>query len=273
LILILEMLIPIDSLDDLRLDVYRRLKERELARAGGRFIAEGEHVVRRLLKSRFETESVLLAQRRVEQIAPLVPEHVPVYLVSNDLIRQVIGYKFHSGALACAKRGARKTLDDVLPPAHEIQKPLTLLTCPDIANVANIGGLVRIAAAFGCDAMVLGERCHDPFFRQSVRVSMGTIFTLPIVQSQNLISDLQRLKSEWNVELIATVLDEKAEELSRVKRSDRVALLLGNEAQGLGEEFVSVCDRRVTIPMKLGTDSLNVMVAAGIFLYELTRSR
>jgi tRNA G18 (ribose-2'-O)-methylase SpoU len=265
-------MIRIDSIDDERLDPYRQLKARELAQQGGRFIAEGEHVVRRLLASSFPTESVLLAERRVRQIAPRVPEHVPVYVASDALIRELIGYKFHAGALACALRGPRRTIDDVLPPpGSDHAKLLTLVICPDLANVANVGGMIRIAAAFGCDAMILGERSHDPFFRQSVRVSMGTIFSLPIAQSENLLHDLDRLRKQWSVQLAATVLDEDAEPLSSATRPLRFGLLFGNEAQGLPPEIVKACDRRITIPMKLGTDSLNVMVAAGIFLYHFTR--
>ena len=100
---------------------------------------------------------------------------------------------------------------------------------------------------------------------------MGTIFSLPIYRSPNLLHDLRRLKNEWGFELAATVLDETAEPLAAAKRAERLGLLLGNEPQGLDEQTASVCDRRITIPMKLGTDSLNVAVAAGIFLYHFTR--
>jgi tRNA G18 (ribose-2'-O)-methylase SpoU len=144
------------------------------------------------------------------------------------------------------------------------------VVCPDIHNVDNIGSLIRISAGFGVDAMILGERCHDPFFRQSVRVSMGAVFKLPIVQSIDIHADLQTLKSA-GIQLVATVLDEDAEPLVSATRADRVAILFGNEAQGIERSLIDLCDRRVTIPMKLGTDSLNVSVAAGIFLYHFTR--
>ena len=119
--------------------------------------------------------------------------------------------------------------------------------------------------------MLLGERLADPFFRQAIRVSMGTVFRLPLHQSDDLLRDLQRLKSEWSVQTIATVVDHSAEELDQSPRSDRIAILFGNEAQGLSKQYIETCDRRVTIPMKLGTDSLNVAVAAGVFLYHFTR--
>jgi tRNA G18 (ribose-2'-O)-methylase SpoU len=98
---------------------------------------------------------------------------------------------------------------------------------------------------------------------------MGTVFRLPVIQSQDLLHDLDRLKRQWNVRLMATVLGE-GQFLTDVKPPARWALLFGNEAQGLSHGVLDLCDRRVTIPMQLGTDSLNIMVAAGIFLYHFT---
>jgi len=120
--------------------------------------------------------------------------------------------------------------------------------------------------------MLLGPQCCDPFWRQSIRVSMGNIFHLPILQTDDLHRDLRRLRQQWSVEHLATVLDEHAEPLSPASRQSRhISLLFGNEAHGLGDEWLAECRRRITIPMRMGTDSLNVSVAAGILLYEMTR--
>jgi tRNA G18 (ribose-2'-O)-methylase SpoU len=254
----------IASLDDPRVEVYRNLKDRELAAMGGRFIAEGEFVVQRLLASDFPVESVLLAERRVEEIAPLVREGVAVYVASSEVLNQVVGYKFHSGIIACGVRKDSAPLEEM-----RNRKRLMMVVCPEIANAENLGGLIRVAAAFGADAMVLGERSCDPFFRQSVRVSMGTVFSLPIVRSENVVADLLRM-NQWGIETVATVLDESAENLRDVKVRERVAIVFGNEAQGLSREVVEVCESRVTVPMKLGTDSLNVVVSAGVVLYHFT---
>ena len=72
--------IPVQSLDDPRLAPYRNLKERELAREGDRFIAEGENLVKRLLVSRLKTESVLIADRHVAELSPLVPADIPLFV-------------------------------------------------------------------------------------------------------------------------------------------------------------------------------------------------
>jgi len=260
-------LVHIESLDDPRVALYRNLKDRELERRGRHFIAEGEHLTRRLLASDFPVDSVMLVERRMAELASIVPEDIPVYVVSQAVMNEIVGLKFHSGVLACGHRKPRQTIDDVIPR----DKPdLTLVVCPEISNVENIGTMIRIAAGFGADAIVLGERCHDPFWRQSVRVSMGTIFKLPLVQSDDLLRDMRRLREEWGIELVATVLDETAEPLAQAKRGRKLGILFGSEAQGLGPEWVAACDRGVTIPMKHGTDSLNVAVATGIFLYHFT---
>ena len=260
------MIERVENLDDPRLWPYRELKDRALDRGGGYFIAEGEHVVRRLLASDFAVESVFLSTKRVD-VAADVPAGVPVYVAPQGVMEGVLGFKFHSGVIACGRRKPRRTIDDVVP---KDAARLTLVVCPDISNVENIGSIIRLSAGFGVDALILGEKCHDPFWRQSVRVSMGTVFSLPIVHTDDLLRDLGRLRSEWGVELAATVLAADAEPLDRAVRSARFGLLFGGEAQGLEPAYVEACQRRVTIPMKLGTDSLNVAVAAGIFLYHFT---
>lgn len=259
--------IEIDSLDDPRVAPYRNLKDFELARDGGRFIAEGELVVRRLLASDYQAESVLLSRQRAPAVGPAVPEGVAVYVAPERLIHAIVGFKFHSGVLAVGLRKPAVTLEDVLGG----KRRATLIVCPDLEKADNMGSLVRIAAAFGVDAMLLGERCCDPFWRQSVRVSMGNIFRVPIMRSANILSDMGRLRGEFGVELVATVLHPDAEPLERAGRGERLGLVFGGESQGLSPEHVAACGRRVTIPMRRGTDSLNVSVAAGIFLYHFTR--
>jgi tRNA G18 (ribose-2'-O)-methylase SpoU len=264
-----DRIIRIDSPTDPRLTAYTNLKEREIARQGGRFIAEGELVVKRLLASSYSTESVLLADRRVEEIAPLVPAGVQIYAGPTDVVHRIVGFKFHAGVMACGIRGRSPSLFDAAESWAD--DPVTLVVCPEISNTENLGSMIRLAAAFGAQAIILGELSCDPFFRQSIRVSMGTVFQLPIIQSQNLRADLRELSQRYAVQLVATVLSADAEPLSTARRLKRTALLFGNEAQGLSAEYINLCDRRITIPMHMGTDSLNVSAAAGIILYHFTQ--
>jgi len=259
--------IHIHNIDDPRLSVYRRLKERELAKLEGRFIAESEHVVKRLLASSYRTDSVLVAQRQLNEIAPLVPADVPLYVVSDSAIHDVVGYRFHTGMIACGFRGNGASLDEITAN----KETATIVVCPDLISHENLGSIVRTAAGFGADGVLLGPQCCDPFYRLAIRVSMGTVFSMPICRSNDLIADLKRLREEMSYDVVATVLDQSAEELLTAPKSKKLAILFGNEAQGLSREVISVCNRKVTLSMKRGTDSLNVSIAAGIFLYHFSR--
>jgi tRNA G18 (ribose-2'-O)-methylase SpoU len=256
----------IQSLDDPSLAPYRNLKDKELARDGSRFIAEGENVVRRLLASSTPVESVLLADRKAAAIAPLVAARTPLFIAPDALIEQIIGFEFHSGVLACGIRPEPPSLDILVPPPP---KPALIVVCQQITNTENLGSLIRVSAAFGADAMILGERCCDPYFRQSVRVSMGTIFSMPIRQSSDLLRDFNDLKM-MGIERIASVLATSALPVSAIEPTSRVAAIFGNEADGLDPATLAASDRQATIPMKRGTDSLNVAIAAAVFLYQLT---
>jgi len=145
------------------------------------------------------------------------------------------------------------------------------VVCVDIQDPTNLGGILRNSAAFGADLVLLSRRCADPFSRRVLRVSMGAVLRLSVAESANLEGDLRRLRDEFGVQLVATVLQEGAESLEKASRPPRLALLFGNEGHGLPPEMTAICQRRVTVPMCSGANSLNAAVAAGVFLYHFTR--
>ncbi len=100
---------------------------------------------------------------------------------------------------------------------------------------------------------------------------MGNAFFLPILETTALALELIALRDNHRFKLAATVLDCAAEPLAQARRADRMALLLGNEANGLADELIALSDRKLTISMNPGTDSLNVATTAAIALHHLTR--
>lgn len=260
--------VEIASLDDPRLAPYRELKKSNLTRWSGLFVAEGEKLVRRLLASGYETASLLVGRRYLEEFAALAPAETPVLAIPDEWVESLVGFNFHRGVLACGKRRANPALKDVLPAAGQRS---TVVVCPDVQDPENLGAILRIAAAFGVDLVVLGPRAADPLSRRVLRVSMGAALGVPIIRSDDLAAELDRLRREFAFELAATVLDADAEPLDRAARPNRIALLFGSEGHGLDRSLVERCDHRLTIAMQRGTDSLNVAVAAGIFLYHFTR--
>ncbi len=259
-------LIAIERADDPRLSHYQNPRDRELAREGELFVAESELVVRRMIAAGIEVASILAVHRKAEALAKLVGDDVPVYTADPQVLHEVMGFKFHSGVLGVGRRPGGRLLSEVMPATG----PCGVVVVPDSNNTENLGLILRVASGFGVDVILLGERCCDPYYRQAIRVSMGNVFNLNIVRSDDLERDLIALGRDWNAELFATVLDADAEPLAGIKASPRWALLFGNEAQGLDERWLRHCDRRVVIPMRRGTDSLNLAVAAGVFLYHFS---
>jgi tRNA G18 (ribose-2'-O)-methylase SpoU len=250
------------------LDPYRNLKKCNLTRWSGLFIAEGRRVVRRLLASGFPVESVLVSERRRAGIVAQLPPDAPIYIVPQELAEQLVGYNFHAGVLACGRRKEQPDLEAIMSNAGE---RATLAACPQITDQENLGGIIRVCASFGADGLLLASSCPDPFSRRVLRVSMGNAFRLPIVESRDLAADLNELRSRWGVQLAATALDRDAETLAAASRPPRMALLFGNESEGLHERWLDLCERTVTIPMAPGADSLNVTAAAAVFLHHFTR--
>src|SRR5579871_6604625 len=94
----------ITSLSDPRVAPYRNLKDKTLDREGRLFIAEGEHIVRRLLFSDFAIESVFVVEKHADHFSRLLPQNIPLLVTSADVMDGVLGMQFHSGIIACGRR-------------------------------------------------------------------------------------------------------------------------------------------------------------------------
>ncbi|HVT07917.1 MAG TPA: RNA methyltransferase [Polyangia bacterium] len=243
---------------DPRVAGYRTLKERAVIE-GGRFVAESERVVRRLAGSGLAIESVLLTPPRLATLAEALDGPFPVYLASQAVLDGVAGFHVHRGCLALARRPAAAAI----PPGAR-----TVVALEDLTDVDNLGAIARHAAAFGADALLLSPRCADPFYRKAIRVSLGAVFTVPIVRAARWPEDLVALRDE-GLAVVGAVLDPDAAPLDRFARPPRAVLLFGAEGPGLSPAARAACTHRVTIPMAAGADSLNVATAAALFLYAL----
>ena len=260
----------IHSIDDPRVAAYRSLPDRTL-RGESVFVTEGRNLTLRLLAGPYATDSVFVAEQHAEEFAAVVGGDVPLYAARESLLKEVVGFDFHQGVLASGRRGRLPTPDELVG-RKPVDEPLRLVICPETTKPENLGLIFRSAAGFDVDGVLLGDRCCDPFSRRALRLSMGGVLQVPFSKSADLLDDMRRLQGRWQVELVAAVLDDRAERLPDFRWPRRTALVFGNEYHGLRDRWLSPCDRLVTIPMKPGVDSLNLGVAAGIFLYELTKA-
>ncbi len=271
--------IPLNDLNDPRLDPYRNLKLTNQTRTTGHLIAEGHRVVKRLVDSDFAVESILVSERRKHTIDEIDPDRYQIFVIPEEVGTQLVGYEFHAGVLAAGKRRESPSISEWLP--RTVTESELVVVCPRITDPDNLGTLMRLCVGFGVRALLLGPGSTDPYSRRVLRVSMGHAFFLPIVQTDDLTPPLIALRERHGFRFLATVLDETATPLDQFPfggagdgSPTRMGLFLGNEADGLDSEWVDFCHERVTIPMGQQADSLNVSVAAGIFLHWLRgRSR
>lgn len=262
----------VTSFDRAELAPYATLRQHEEHRRAGIFVAEGAKVVRRLLESDFGVVNVLLPEKRLTEFEPLIrarSEDVPVYIMEIAELEKLTGFPFFQGVLAVGKIPHTHTLDSILAGTPH---PHFFVAGDGLANAENIGLIVRNCAAFGVQALIVGETSSSPFLRRAVRNSMGTIFKLPIVETTNLIAALGALR-EQKVRVIAADPHTGHRAIHNANFATDCCIVLGSEGIGLSREVLAACDEAVAIPMSNEVDSLNVGSAAAVFLYEAARQR
>ena len=255
-------IISIEDAADPRLDGYRDVKDRDLTGRDGLFMAEGKVVLERLFDSNLcETVSVLTTNKRLEALdVSGLGDQVPVYVVPQAVMDATAGFAIHRGYLALGRYAPPETLEQVLS-----RPRLRLMALSAIANVDNMGGLMRNAAAFGIDAVLLDKDCCDPLYRKAIRVSVGGVFKVPHYRVDDLVDVLKA------GDISAYALSPAGEvTLDDLQPADRSAFLFGAEGPGLAPDLMAECST-VRIDMHGGFDSLNVATTGGIVLYHMCR--
>ncbi|WP_157251213.1 TrmH family RNA methyltransferase [Nonomuraea typhae] len=255
---------------DPRLADYTGLRDVELRKSleasRGLFLAEGEKVIRRAIAAGYPVRSVLTTERWLRSLADAVGDAL-VYVAGDEVVSGIAGFQVHRGALASLERVALPSVPEVLAGARRI------VVLEDLVDHANIGAIFRCAAALGVDAVVLSPRCADPLYRRAVKVSMGSVFSIPYARMDDWFGGLAQLR-EAGFQTLALTPDQAATPLHAAALKDRVALLLGAEGDGLSSHWLEEADEAVCIPMSpvamaAGVDSLNVVAAAAIACHGL----
>jgi tRNA G18 (ribose-2'-O)-methylase SpoU len=259
----------LEDLDSPLLDSYRELKRTNITRWEKWFIAEGKRVVARLLESDLEVHSVLLSEKRLDEFAPQIHRDCPVLVVPHDLCSQLVGFDFHTGVMACGRRprspDAATWLNNL---ARRADANLTVVACPNTTLPDNLGSIIRLSAAFSVDAICTGVGSADPYSRRCVRVSMGNVFSLPLIEPVDFALDLECLRSQGDFQILACNQSLQSRDIRHYDWPDRAVLVLGNEAHGIPEPILALSDQQLEIPISDHVDSLNVVTAATIALYE-----
>ncbi len=269
--------IPVASAADPRLADYALLGEPTRLRQRGLFVAEGRFVARRLVEGgRFAVRSLFVSETALAALADLEERlaGVPVLVGSKALLREVTGFAFHQGCLAL---GERPAVEDELGArwlGGSGAGPRTLVMLENVSHADNVGAVFRNAAAFGAAGVVLDGGCADPLYREAIRVSMAATLRVPYARAERLTEAIGAVREAgFRVAALTPRVSAVAlGELSRhVASTERLALLVGSEGEGLSESALALADLWLRIPIAEGVDSLNLASATAIALYERAR--
>ncbi len=237
--------------------------------ATGRYLVEDADQVAQALRSSCDVHAVFCAPESVGALTPLCEARgVPIYALGGGLITKLLGTAYATATTAVAAVSKRvMTLEAVL----EARPDALLLVAERIQDPRNVGVLVRTAEAAGCAALVLSSDSAEPWSRQAVRSTTGSILRLPLVIADKLSATLSSYR-HGGLRIIAT--SAKAPDLAyAADLSVRpLALAVGNESDGISDALRAVASDFVRLPMAPGgASSLNVTVAAGVLVYEAVR--
>ena len=259
----------INRADDARVAAYRDVRDGELLRSRGVFMAEGRLVVRRLVADRrYRVQSVLVNDAALQDLSGAIraaARDVPIYVCGTEDLRAISGYHVHRGCLALVER------PPATPVAELLETRRTLVVLEGVTNADNVGGVFRNAAAFGAGGVLLGPTCCDPLYRKAIRTSMGAALRVPFARAEEWPAALASVRAKGFVLVALTPREgsETLEEFAARPRASRLALVVGTEGAGLTSAVEVASDCRVRIPMGDEVDSLNLAVAVGIALYRL----
>lgn len=233
------------------------------------FLVEGLKSIVEAIKSDFIVDFIIVSERFVKDNSEEYKEiafnsNIKIHIISDELYETLSDTVTPQGIMAVVKIKYNNIT--------QLENDNFILTALDkIKDPGNMGTIIRTADAAAAGGVILGKGCVDVFNPKVVRATMGSIFHVPLVKTDNLIETLMQLKKH-GAQIVTTFLTATKYyyELDFLKPT---VLVMGKEDEGVSQEIVNISDEIVKIPMLGKAESLNVSIAHGIILYETVKQR
>lgn len=151
------------------------------------------------------------------------------------------------------------------------QKDKLYIYCDKVSDPGNLGTIIRTADAAGFGGVLLSGGCADLYSPKTVRSSMGSFFNIPVFENVST-EDIEKIKND-GFRFLCGALSENTSEYTEADFTFPTVIAVGNEANGISAEVLSIADECVKIPIFGSAESLNVGVAAAVLMYEARRQR
>ena len=228
----------------------------------GMYLLEGEHLVEEAIKERAQIKLIVVTSNRLEDYQNLLGQtDVQLLVVSQDVFHKLSMTETTQGILAVVEI----VKQEILP--HKGR----FIMLDAVQDPGNLGTIVRTADAAGFDAVVLGTGTVDLYNDKVLRSMQGSHFHIPVFQA-NLQEYLPILK-EKGVQVAVTALHRDSKDYSVLQGATDVAIVVGNEGQGVSSDVIELADVLVTIPMFGKAESLNVAIASALLMYKTNETK
>ncbi|MEZ7757755.1 RNA methyltransferase [Granulicatella adiacens] len=228
----------------------------------GMYLLEGEHLVEEAIKERAQIKLIVVTGNRLEDYENLLAQtDVQVLVVSQDVFHKLSMTETTQGILAVVEI----VKQEILP--HKGH----LIVLDAVQDPGNLGTIVRTADAAGFDAVILGTGSVDLYNDKVLRSMQGSHFHIPVFQA-NLQEYLPILK-EKGVQVAVTALHRDSKDYTILQGTIDVAIVVGNEGQGVSDDVIDLADVVVTIPMFGKAESLNVAIASALLMYKTKETK
>lgn len=238
-------------------------------------LIEGRNPVLEALKANTEIFELLIEEgirhdEKINKIFSLsVKKQLPKRRFSRRKLDRISETKVHQGVIAKAAILEPPTISQIINNCYEKGKSPFFVVLPEVEYVQNLGAVMRTAEIFGANAVIISKREMEINAVVS-RTSMGATEYIPLIH-ENLFTAFRIFKKE-DIKIVAAETDSK-KSLFEVDLSGPLALVIGGEHKSISETILKKVDERVYIPMFGQISSLNLSVAAGVLMYEVTRQR
>lgn len=245
---------------------FRRLvRERSYRYDCGEFPVEGARLCLEALNNGLIITSFLVtesAKERYPEIVSAISEEFTPDIINDDISAYISDTKSPQGVFITAK------ILDKTASAGKIVNGGKYIILDNLQDSGNIGTIIRTCDALGIDGVILSPDCADIYSPKIVRSAMGSLFRLPVIIAE-LTETISSMKKA-GFEVYAAVLDETAQSISDLSLGKNIAVVIGNEGNGVSDEVINACGKKLYIPIS-GAESLNAAVAASIISWEMTR--
>ncbi len=190
--------------------------------------------------------------------------------VDKNKLDKIAGSVSHQGIIAYVSACSYASIDDILEVAKRRNEDPFIIIAEKIKDPHNLGAIIRTAECSGAHGVIIPKDNSALLNYVVDKTSAGALEYIPVAKVTNIAATIKRLQNE-NIWVFATAMNGKS--VYTAQLNGAIAIVLGNEGEGVSQLTMKTCDDIISLPMKGNLSSLNVSVAAGIFMYEVMRKR